>query len=174
MQRSLRFKFSDAAEALPNHSTGLLERLRVTEGPYPWASLETYPNPLPPDQTPTAAGFDTTEIDDTGPASEPFGVLMLVAFNVPPERTEEVEAWYVQEHVPLLMRAPGWLRARRYLVKSHHGPITWTHLAFHELRNIAVLATEERAFARSTAWRAKLSPEPWFESAGRILFEPLR
>jgi len=173
MPRALRFKFFDTASDLATQSSGSLETLRVTEGPFPWASLETYQGALPPDQNSAAALFDASEIDDTGPAPEPYGVLMLVAFNVPPERTEEVEAWYVQEHVPLLMRAPGWLRARRYLVKSHLGPLTWTHLAFHELRNLAVLASEERAFARSTAWRATLSSEPWFESAGRILFEPM-
>jgi len=58
-------------------------------------------------------------------------------------------------------------------VKSQQGPIQWTHLAFHELRDIDVLASKERAFARSTAWRAVLLPEPWFEAAGRLLFEPL-
>jgi len=173
MARNLRFKFFDERGDLATDSTGELERLQVTDGPYRWASLETFDGELPADVGAAAAGFEASEIDDTGAVTEHYGVLMLVAFNVPAERAEEVEAWYVQEHVPLLMRAPGWLRARRYLVRNWYGPIKWTHLAFHELRNLGVLATEERAFARSTAWRAVLSAERWFEEAGRILFEPL-
>ena len=172
MARGLRLRFTERADQLPSHSAGALELLRVNEGPFPWASIETYPDAMPEDQTTAAASFMASEIDDTGVANEPYGALMLVAFDVPPARVKEVEAWYVEEHVPLLMRAPGWLRARRYLVSSASGPIRWTHLAFHELRDFSVLATKERAFARSTPWRAKFSAEPWFESAGRVMFEP--
>lgn len=117
--------------------------------------------------------YQLEQVSDTGPTDEPFGVIMLVAFNVPADRTEEVDRWYDDEHISLLMKADGWLRARRYKVLSSDGGPQWTSMAFHELRDISVMASPERAFARSTAWRAELEKEPWFPAAGRGVFRPL-
>ncbi|WP_313803779.1 DUF4286 family protein [Sphingobium sp.] len=119
------------------------------------------------------AHYRLEQVSDTGPASEPFGVIMLVAFNVPADRAAEVDHWYDEEHIDLLMKADGWLRARRYRVQSHGGGPQWTSMAFHELRDISVMASRERAFARSTAWRAELEKESWFPAAGRGVFRPL-
>lgn len=113
------------------------------------------------------------QVSDSGPSAEPFGALMLVAFDVPPHRQAAVDRWYDEEHIDLLMRAPGWLRARRYRVKDFSGGPRWTSMAFHELRDIAVLQSPERAFARSTPWRAELTKEPWFAAAGRGVFGPI-
>lgn len=118
----------------------------------------------------TAALYELDQVSDTGPAAERGAVLMLVAFNVPDERTAEVDRWYDEEHIPLLTRAPGWLRARRYRVAAHRGGPRWTSMAFHELRDPAVLDSAERAHARSTPWRAELAKEGWFAAAGRGLF----
>lgn len=110
---------------------------------------------------------------DSGPASEPHRVLMIVAFCVPEERTAEVERWYVEEHAPLLLRAPGWLRMRRYHLRSFAGGPCWTSLALHELADVKVLDSAERKYARSTAWRAQLEKEAWFAQAGRWVYERL-
>ncbi len=73
------------------------------------------------------------------------------------------------------MRADGWLRARRYAVTDMVGEARrWTHLAFHELRDLSVMDSEERKIARSTPWRAELEKEEWFLTAGRWIFEPRR
>jgi hypothetical protein len=117
--------------------------------------------------------YDLELASDTGRSGKCAGVIMLVAFDVPADRTAEVERWYDEEHIELLMRAPGWLRARRYRVLSHSGGPRWTSMAFHELRDIAVMDSPERAFARSTAWRAELEKEPWFPAAGRGVFQLL-
>jgi hypothetical protein len=97
---------------------------------------------------------------------------MLVAFDVPAGRETEVDAWYDQEHIELLMRAEGWLRARRFKVGDFRGK-RWTSLAFHELRDLTVMDSAERKIARSTPWRAELEKEEWFRSAGRWLYRPL-
>lgn len=120
-----------------------------------------------------AAGYTLEQASDTGPVAEAAGALMLVAFDVPHDRTAEVDRWYDEEHIRLLMRADGWLRARRYRVLHHDGGPRWTSMAFHELRDAAVMDSPERAFARSTAWRAELEKEAWFGAAGRGLFRPL-
>jgi hypothetical protein len=123
---------------------------------------------------PGAAHYVFEQASDTGPVDERAGVIMLVAFDVPAGRTGEVDRWYEEEHIALLMRAPGWLRARRYHVLSHGGGPRWTSMAFHELRDIAVMDSPERAFARSTAWRAELEKEAWFAAAGRGVFQTLQ
>jgi len=122
---------------------------------------------------PSVAGvarYCCVEVQDSGASSEIAPILMIVAFCVPAARAEEVERWYVQEHAPLLLRAPGWLRMRRYQALSCSGR-AWTSLALHELRSLAVLDTPERAFARSTPWRAQLEREAWFGQAGRFVYE---
>lgn len=121
---------------------------------------------------PEAARYWLEQASDTGPAAEPFGALMLVAFDVPADRADEVERWYNEEHIGLLMRADGWLRARRYRVLRQEGGPRWTSMAFHELRDQSVMDSPERAFARSTPWRAELEREAWFGKAGRGLFAP--
>jgi len=119
------------------------------------------------------ARYTCVETQDSGPCDEQHGVLMIVAFNVPIARTDEVERWYRQEHAPMLLRAPGWLRMRRYAPIQVAGGPRWTHLALHELRDAAVLESAERALARSTPWRAQLEQESWFAQAGRFIYEYL-
>jgi hypothetical protein len=107
---------------------------------------------------------------DTGPVTEKAPILMMVAFDVPPEMALEVERWYAEEHIPMLMRAPGWLRARRFEAIRSVGPRRYTSIALHDLRDLAVLDSNERALARSTAWRARLEETAWFQQAGRFVY----
>jgi hypothetical protein len=110
---------------------------------------------------------------DSGPAAEAHALLMVVAFEVPARQTKDVEAWYVEEHIGLLMKVDGWLRVRHYRVERFAGPVRWTHVAIHELRDRRALDTPEREVARTTAWRARLQRDPWFDRAGRWFYEPL-
>ena len=111
------------------------------------------------------------EIADDAKTLEPASIMMVVAFCVPEERRREVDDWYAQEHAPLLLKAEGWLRARRYHGIESQGSAPWTHIALHDLDNIAVLDSKERAAARSTPWRARLCHESWFKNAGRWTYE---
>jgi hypothetical protein len=44
-------------------------------------------------------------------------VVMLVSMSVPLEVEPDLAAYYEQEHFPLLLKVPGWRRARRYELK---------------------------------------------------------
>lgn len=90
------------------------------------------------------------------------GVLFSVMFTVPDDRAAEFDDWYLQDHIPLLLRAPGWLGCRRYRI-TVADPGSYTHLAIHHLRDMAVLDSPERAAARATEWRDRLAREPWFK-----------
>lgn len=161
-----RFLQSSQPPVLP--ATGESHALRAIEGQPDFAALLADPGV-------EIAGaeheYRLELLTDTGPAAEPYGAMMLVAFDVPADRTEAVADWYDQEHIMLLMRADGWLRARRFNVVDYTGK-RWTSLAFHELRDVSVMASEERKIARGTPWRAELEREAWFGAAGRWVFLP--
>lgn len=127
------------------------------------------------------AGFTryiTDQISDTAAEGTPADLtgtehtLFVVAFDVPAEDRDDFEGWYEDEHVPLLMKVPGWLRVRRFLVRPGFDGPAWTHLALHEIASPDVLDAPERAAARDTPRRDALASRPWFIS-GRWVYRPL-
>ncbi|HYZ03399.1 MAG TPA: hypothetical protein VFA92_18020 [Candidatus Binatia bacterium] len=115
-----------------------------------------------------SARYTATELADSGPVP-PVPVLLVVAFDVPPEEHAALDEWYETEHTELLMQVPGWLRVRRYLVQSARGG-TWTHLALHDLASLDVLDRPERSIAHDAPGRKELSQRPWF-NPGRWIYE---
>ena len=113
------------------------------------------------------------ERSDTGENSEPASYLWAVAFSVPESAWGEFDDWYAEEHVPMLMEADGWLRVRRYTVRPGGDGPAWTHLALHELRDLAVLDSPERAAARDAPLRAALATRDWFGHSGRWLYRAI-
>ncbi len=90
-------------------------------------------------------------------------VIYGVFFAVPKERHQEFEAWYAEEHAPLLLREETWLMVRRFrLVDAHPQP--FTHMALHYLGDRKALESEARKQARATPWRDRLAKEPWFQA----------
>lgn len=113
------------------------------------------------------------QTSDTGDADEGAGALFAVAFSVPGEAEARFDAWYEEEHVPMLMEADGWLRVRRFVARPGGEGPPWTHMALHELRDPGVMAAPEREAARTTPRRAELAAEPWFGPNGRWLYRPI-
>jgi hypothetical protein len=112
-------------------------------------------------------------ISDAGTSEARAAVMMMITFTVPDDQTAEFDDWYGQEHIPMLLRADGWLRARRFLVTERSDRAApWTSVAIHLLSSLTVLDSEERRLARSTPWRARFASLPWFEAAGRFLYRP--
>jgi hypothetical protein len=62
-----------------------------------------------------------------------------------------LDAWYREEHVPMLLSIPGWRRIRRYRLVQGTGP---NLLAFHEIDSVAVFDSEAYRAAVGTARRA--------------------
>lgn len=122
--------------------------------------------------------YITDQISDTASEGTPSDLtgtdhtLFVVAFNVPDGEAADFDGWYEEEHVPLLMKVPGWLRVRRFRVRPGFDGPAWTHLALHELANPDVLNAPERAAARDTPRRDALAARPWFTS-GRWVYSPV-
>lgn len=89
-------------------------------------------------------------------------ILYPVMFEVPADREEEFNNWYVEDHVPTLLKNERWLACRRYKI-FNGDPENWTHLALHYLADTEVLDCDERKEARQSPWRDKLAKEEWFK-----------
>ena len=67
--------------------------------------------------------------------------------------SDDLAAWYAQEHIPLLFRSPGWLRVRRFELVSGGGP-RW--LALHDLQSRDTIDDSRASAARDTEWRSHI------------------
>jgi hypothetical protein len=80
-------------------------------------------------------------------------VLMAVSMSVPESGVADMEAWYVEEHIPMLLAAPGWRRSRRYRLVAGDGP---RYLSLHEIESLAAFDSAEYKAAVSTPWRDRI------------------
>jgi hypothetical protein len=92
-------------------------------------------------------------ISDSGDTGEAPPVLMAVSMSVPSSGVADMEAWYVEEHIPMLLAVPGWRRSRRYRLASGDGP---RYLSLHEIESVAAFDTPEYKAAVSTPWRDRI------------------
>ena len=79
---------------------------------------------------------------------------------------KEFHAWYLEEHIPMLARVPGWLRSSRWeLARDSTRPISGTkghgedicpYLAIHEWAGKEIFDTPEHKAATQTPWRDRI------------------
>lgn len=86
-------------------------------------------------------------------ASGAAPVVMAVSMSVPPAVEPDLDAYYEQEHFPLLLAVPGWRRARRYVLTSGTGP---KYLSLHEVDSEAAFDEPGYKAATSTPWRNRI------------------
>jgi len=111
-----------------------------------------------------AAGLATLDrrvyeqISVDGSAPDPAApVLLAVALSVPAEARDDLDAWYTDEHISMLLQVPGWLRIRRYrLTRSLDGAAP-DFLSVHELAGPQVLDEPGYRAAVSTPWRDRVA-----------------
>ena len=92
-------------------------------------------------------------ISDSGGTGQAPPVLMAVSMSVPEPAEADMEAWYVEEHIPMLLAVPGWRRSRRYVLASGDGP---KYLSLHEIDSQAAFDRPEYKAATSTPWRDRI------------------
>jgi hypothetical protein len=141
----------------------------------PYRRLKQDPGPRTTEQLQRVRSFTryTGRLQsDAGTSEVEPGRLFVVAFEVPEDVREEFDAWYEEEHVPLLLEVPGWLRVRRYVLEPDQEGPQLTHLALHGLRGPEVLDAPERA-RLATPWRARLAANDWFQHSLRWTYRPI-
>ncbi len=102
-------------------------------------------------------------------ADDPFDapILYSVFFSVPDDMAHDFNAWYSDEHVPMLLKCDDWLMCRRFEIADGE-PQPWTHLALHYLNDLSAFESSEREAARSTKWFNKLSEHQWFQASTTV------
>lgn len=70
---------------------------------------------------------------------------------------EQLNKWYEEEHIPMLAKVPGFLRARRFRTSSKLDPTApVTYLALYDYAKDNGLDGPERQAAMGTKWRAEI------------------
>jgi hypothetical protein len=80
--------------------------------------------------------------------------LLGVWMDPTPEREDDLNRWYAEEHFPDRLAMPGWLRGRRYVsLEGAH-----KYVALYELEDLGALtsATYREAMANSTPWTRRV------------------
>jgi len=94
--------------------------------------------------------------EDGSPAGRPAPVILAVAMSVPEGSEDDLAAWYAEEHIPMLLKVPGWRRIRRFrLIRALDGPGPG-FLSVHELAGPEVLEDPDYRAAVSTPWRDRV------------------
>jgi hypothetical protein len=82
--------------------------------------------------------------------------------SVPEGSEDDLAAWYTEEHIPMLLKVPGWRRIRRFrLTRALDAPGPGepgvpTFLSVHELAGPEVLEDPGFLAAISTPWRDRV------------------
>jgi hypothetical protein len=87
------------------------------------------------------------------PAPVTAPVLLAVWWEPQPGTEAELARWYEEEHIPRLLKVPGWIRISRYERIGGTGP---RFLAVHDIEDIAAMASPAHRAALSTPWRTKV------------------
>lgn len=90
-------------------------------------------------------------VDNTHPAESPVAPYVVANWMTPTDAGRyELHRWYKTEHIPMLLKVPGWLRIRRFELVDGNGPPL---LTLHDIEDLAVADTPEYQRAITTPWR---------------------
>ncbi len=91
-------------------------------------------------------------------------VVLIVKLNVDPEVEEEFNRWYDTEHIPMFLKVPGVLSARRAVRSkaeitgfeiNQEGP---KYITIYEYSDAAVMNQKQYMDVLQTEWAKKLQP----------------
>lgn len=95
--------------------------------------------------------------------------MVVLWFDAPAPEAQGFEAWFRDEHGPMLLEEPTWLSSRQ--VKLASTTISATHLVLHELADMSALSSDALVAARATPARQALAAQHWFASSLTQVFE---
>ncbi len=100
--------------------------------------------------------YEQISVDGDPASGNPAPVLLAVAMSVPASAEDDLDAWYAEEHIPMLLEVPGWRRIRRFrLTRSLDAPAP-DFLSVHELAGPEVLEEPLYRAAIGTPWRDRV------------------
>jgi hypothetical protein len=100
--------------------------------------------------------YEQISLDGDPAPGDPAPVVLAVAMSVPASDEDDLDAWYAEEHIPMLLEVPGWRRIRRFrLTRSLDAPAP-DFLSLHELAGPEVLEEPGYRAAIGTPWRDRV------------------
>jgi hypothetical protein len=100
--------------------------------------------------------YEQIGLDGLDELPSPAPVILAVAMSVPAGSEDDLAAWYAEEHIPMLLRVPGWQRIRRFrLTRSLDEPGP-EFLSVHDLAGPQVLEEPAYRAAIGTPWRDRV------------------
>ena len=94
--------------------------------------------------------------------------LLLVQMDIPLEHENEFNNWYDSEHIPMLLKIPGWMSAVRYVLINGEVP---KYLTIYELEGPGAVDRTEHEMTHRTEWYRRVRPH--FENFSSLLYEQL-
>jgi pimeloyl-ACP methyl ester carboxylesterase len=94
-------------------------------------------------------------------------IAVITTLNDEKDR-DEMEKWYVEEHIPMLSKVPGWLRSRRFITSTVEPRDTTEYLTLHEYAPENGLEGEEFKVATSTPWQKEIMEKIIREKRRRV------
>ena len=89
----------------------------------------------------------------TAPWTDHAPYIVSMTMDPRPDMVDDYHAWYLDEHIPMLMRIDGWRRIRRFEQVDGTRPC---FLALHELESLDVFETHGFKDAVGTPWRNRV------------------
>jgi hypothetical protein len=94
--------------------------------------------------------------EDGSPVGRTAPAVLAVSMSVPEGTEADLEAWYTQEHIPMLLSVPGWRRIRRYRLVNALDAAGPDFLSLHEVAGPEVFEDAGYQAAISTPWRDRI------------------
>lgn len=121
--------------------------MQVAKNPTPWTTKVT-----------SALQFflrnEYELVQSIGESRDDASYMLLVRIEADKEHLEDLDAWYIEEHLPALAAVPGVIAARRYRATAG-SPL---YLATYELESPDVRTSDAWRAAGNTPWMQKLLP----------------
>ena len=95
-------------------------------------------------------------------------VLTALWFDAPEDSRDSFVDWFREEHGPLLLEEPAWLRIRQLRLDASSRPAT--HLVLHDLADPSAFSSPALARARETSARIRLAAQDWFANNVTMVF----
>ncbi|OJD18847.1 hypothetical protein AJ78_01180 [Emergomyces pasteurianus Ep9510] len=95
-------------------------------------------------------------------------ILVAIIQTLHPEKDEEFNRWYREEHLPLLSKVPGWLRTRRFVTSAVEPKATREYLSLHEYVSHDGPSGPEFESLNATPWREKVMADVVKDRSRRV------
>lgn len=93
-----------------------------------------------------------------GKNMEKMPLIFVVGTKVGPEREEEFNEWYDKVHIPMVLKAPGMVRAARYRIVGAEDDLP-QYLAIYELESEEAIKLWEESPEREAARQDSLKQQ---------------